>query len=398
VDFLPYLIDSDSGVGTQVTAADINGDGLPDVIVGNKKGIFVFIHQTAPAASQRWLDTAPVAAPFVVASTKAAWEGQRSQTRDKLWQLLGKLPPRPGTPQVQTLGREDRGDFWIDKFQFDNGAGATVPGYLLLPKAAAGKVPAILYCHWHGGQYSIGKEEMFQTNALPEPGGPGLVRRGYAVMAIDAYCFGERNGQGPDGPQEKDGDGEATASKFNLWVGRTLWGMIVRDDLMALDYLCSRPEIDSQRIGVTGISMGATRTWWIMALDDRPKAAVAVACLTRYQNLISTEGLKYHGIYYFVPGMLNYFDTEAVVALAAPRAILFQTGGQDGGSPVDGIRQIEAAVRPAYHLYGADKNFESIIYPGLGHVYTAEMWAKTLDWMDAHLMAVASGQEGRGKR
>ena len=163
--------------------------------------------------------------------------------------------------------------------------------------------------------------------------GPALARRGYAVLAIDAYCFGERNGQGPGGPGETGGDGEMTASKFGLWTGRSLWGMIVRDDLMALDYLCSRPEIDSRRIGVTGISMGATRTWWIMALDERPQVGVAVACLTRYRHLIGHEGLKYHGIYYYVPGVLRHFDTETIVALAAPRPLLFMTGDQDLGSP-----------------------------------------------------------------
>jgi hypothetical protein len=48
------------------------------------------------------------------------------------------------------------------------------------------------------------------------------------------------------------GAGEMSASKFNLWVGRTLWGMMLRDDLTALDYLCSRPEVDAARIGVIG--------------------------------------------------------------------------------------------------------------------------------------------------
>jgi len=62
--------------------------------------------------------------------------------------------------------------------------------------------------------------------------------------------------------------------------------MMLRDDLMALDYLASRPEVDTQRIGVTGMSMGATRSWWLMALDERIKTGVAIACLTRYQDLI----------------------------------------------------------------------------------------------------------------
>ena len=189
-----------------------------------------------------------------------------------------------------------------------------------MPKKISGKAPAILYCHWHGGLYDSGKEELFHASHTPTEPGPILAKRGYVVLALDAYCFGERNGKGPGGPDEKGAAGEMTASKFNLWVGRTLWGMIVRDDLRALDYLASRPEVDAKRIGVTGMSLGATRAWWLMALDERLKTGVPVACLTRYQNLIERGELKAHGIYYFVPGMLNHFDTEAVIALICAAA------------------------------------------------------------------------------
>jgi dienelactone hydrolase len=162
---------------------------------------------------------------------------------------------------------------------------------------------------------------------------------------------------------------------------------MLRDDLMALDYLCARPEVDAQRVGVTGISMGATRTWWLMALDERLKAGVAVACLTRYQDLIASGGLKEHGIYYFVPGMLSHFDTEAVVALAAPRPLLCMTGDRDGGSPVEGVRKIAQAVAGVYGLYGDEGKgrFRNVIYPKLGHVYTAVMWGETVGWLKMHL-------------
>ena len=341
--------------------------------------------QTTDDYAARWLEQAGPVPAFKPAASVKAWEKQRQEIRQQLWSLLGKLPPRLKSPKEEIVQREDRGDYLLEKFQFDNGAGATVPGYLLLPKNTKEKSPAVLYCHWHGGQYDVGKEELFRTNALPEAGGPALVKRGYVVAAIDAYGFGERNGKGPGGPKETGSAGELTASKFNLWLGRTLWGMMVRDDLMALDYLCARPEVDAARMGVTGISMGATRTWWLMALDDRPKTGVAVACLTRYQDIIQTYALKAHGIYYFVPGLLNHFDTEAVVALAAPRPTLFMTGGEDAGSPVEGIRKIEAAVKPVYQAYKKPEAFQSIIYPGLGHVYTSEMWRNTLDWLDKSL-------------
>ena len=341
--------------------------------------------QTEKSNAERWLEAVPLVPEFVAPATRAAWEKQRGEIRAKLGELLGKLPPRPVRPEVKILSREDKGDFILEKFSFDNGAGATVPGYVFLPKNAPGKSPAILYCHWHGGQYDIGKEELLRTNATPVAAGPELARKGFVVLGIDAYCFGERNGAGPGGPADKGGGGEMTASKFNLWVGRSLWGMIVRDDLLALDYLSARPEVDAARIGVTGISMGATRTWWIMALDERPKCGVAVACLTRYQDLVKTQGLKYHGIYYFVPGVMNHFDTEAIVALAAPRPMLFMTGDKDLGSPTEGIRIIERRVKPVYELYGRAADFENVIYPDLGHVYLPEMWQKTVAWMERNL-------------
>src|SRR6185369_13825420 len=106
----------------------------------------------------------PPTPSFSVAPTRKAWEWQRRKLRTQLVESLGHLPPRPKVPAVYILHREDRGDYLLEKFRFDNGAGATVPGYLLLPKQASGRSPAILYCHWHGGQYDVGKEELFRTN------------------------------------------------------------------------------------------------------------------------------------------------------------------------------------------------------------------------------------------
>ncbi len=343
-----------------------------------------------------WLAKAEIAPALAAPKTRSAWEKQRQEIRDTLWQLLGKLPARPKVPKFTTLFREDRGDYICEKFQFDNEAGANVPGYLLLPKIQKKKLPAILYCHWHGGQYEIGKEELFQANHTPEPPGPTLAKRGYIVIAIDAYCFGERNDQGPAGlfPSTNVVTGlgsarELSASKFNLWIGRTLWGMMVRDDQMAVDYLLSRPEVDPENIGVTGMSLGATRSWWLMALDDRIKTGVPVACMTRYQNLLQHDALPAHGIYYFVPGMLNHLDTEAIIACIAPRPVLFMTGDADRGSPIDGIREIENRVKPIYHLYNAETSFGNEVYPGLGHKYLPEMWVKMLAWMDKNLQGPA---------
>lgn len=340
------------------------------------------VDATSQEAERWWPEGRPVP-ELNVPATLEQWKEARKEIRRTLERLLGELPPRPKEPRVRVVSKEEKDWYTVEKFEFDNEAGSNVPGYLVVPKNLTGKVPAILYCHWHGGQYDNGKEELFKTAHTPEMPAETLARRGYVVIAIDAYCFGERNGRGPG--QEKGGSGEMTASKFNLWLGRSLWGMILRDDLMALDYLLSRPEVDTARVGVTGISMGATRSWWLMALDERIQAGVAVACLTRYQDLIQAGGLKHHGIYYYVPGMLKHFDTEAVISLIAPRPILFMTGDQDAGSPVAGIRTIETRVRPVYQLYEKEPQFRNVIYPGVGHVYLPEMWKAMLRWMDQHV-------------
>jgi dienelactone hydrolase len=149
---------------------------------------------------------------------------------------------------------------------------------------------------------------------------------------------------------------------------------------VALDYLCARPEVDPKRIGATGMSMGSTRAWWLAALDERIRCTVGVACLTRYQNLIAHGQLRQHGVYYFVGGLLKHFDSEAVLALIAPRPFLALTGDLDAGSPADGIKILEQRVGGVYAAVGAKERFRSVLYKDLGHVYTKEMRKEMLGW------------------
>jgi hypothetical protein len=160
--------------------------------------------QTNETEIAQWLAKAELAPPFAAPASRKQWETKRKEIRSHAWQLLGKLPARPKQLKVQKLSREERDGYVVEKFQFDNEAGAIVPGYLLLPRNAKKRGPAVLYCHWHGGEYDIGKEELFQAAHTPEPPGPAFAKRGFVVLGIDAYCFGERNGRGP---AEKGGQG-----------------------------------------------------------------------------------------------------------------------------------------------------------------------------------------------
>lgn len=320
-------------------------------------------------------------------ATVEEWDVRKVELRKRIWRLLGDLPPF-FTPEAKIHSAEAKDGYTLERFTFDNGIGDTVYGCILIPASRTGRGPAILYNHYHACKYRQGKEEIL-IKAFPKldfATGEEMARKGYIVQAIDAYSFGERRFQGPAGDGEEGGETEWSLFKTFLWEGRTLWGMMVRDDLLALNHLISRPEVDPGRVAAMGMSMGSTRTWWTAALDERIKVAISVACLTRYQNLIAHGAVREHGIYYYVPNMLKeHIDTESVIGLIAPRPHLTLTGDKDEGSPTDGVRIINAFQEHLYKCYGKEQNFRGALYPGVDHTYTPEMWEETLRWLDRHL-------------
>lgn len=323
---------------------------------------------------------------FQFPTTLSAWKKERSVVYDTVQYLLGKIPPRPLHPKVKTLIREERDGYIFEKFLIDNEFDGMIPGYLAIPTNVKGKVPIILGLHSH----STSKEDVFGINThYSQDVMALLVSHGYALMSIDSYFHGERLGQGPAGNNETMEDNYNnqlnSLFKINQWFGRTLWGMQLRDEQIALDYIMSRPEIDTSRIGAEGMSMGSTRSWWLAAIDNRVKAVVAVACFTRYTELIQQRQINAHGMYTFLPGMLNHFDTEGVMGLIAPRPFLALTGDSDKGSPISGIRTLEKKLRTVYSLYNKPENFRSIIYPQTGHVYTDQMQLEMLNWFEKYL-------------
>ncbi|HEV3384945.1 MAG TPA: alpha/beta hydrolase family protein [Gemmata sp.] len=312
-----------------------------------------------------------------------AWEQARPDVKAKVLASLGDLPPRPAKPIVHLVSAEIRPGFRLERLRIDNGVDGVMSAMMLIPDNVKIPAPTIFWLH----SSSFDHTQLLQpnTNGGEEPLGITLVKRGYVVFAPDAAWYGDRVGQGPAGSREMTREQMESLHKYHLWFGRTLWGMFVRDDQVALDYLCTRPEVDVKRIGATGMSMGSTRSWWLAAIDDRIACAVGVACLTRYENLLKHGQLRQHGTYYFVNGLLKHFDTEAVVSLIAPRPMLFLTGDLDAGSPADGIAVIEKKVGGLYGTVGASEKFKSSRYPDIGHSYTPVMRKEMLAWFEKWL-------------
>jgi dienelactone hydrolase/lysophospholipase L1-like esterase len=320
---------------------------------------------------------------FAVPKDADEWAKRRPAVRDKIVAALGDLPPRPVKQKVRHLSFEQWPGFRVEKVAIDNDAGNEITALLLVPDGLKQPAPAILWLH--SSSYDENDILAANRNGGTEPLGVALMQRGYVVLALDNWWHGDRTSTGPGGAKEKGSDEQQSLHKLHLWLGYTLWGMFVRDDQIALDYLVARPEVDPKRVGATGMSMGGTRTWWLQAVDDRVTCGVSVACFTRYSNLIAHGQLRAHGVYYFTFGMLKHHDTEAVVALIAPRPFLALTGELDAGSPADGIRMIEAKAGGVYAALGAKAKFRSVLYPATGHVHTPQMREETLKWFEKWL-------------
>jgi hypothetical protein len=128
---VPHRIDGNSGVGTQVVAGDINGDSLPDIVVGNKKGVFVMLQEAKPVSEVEWAAAVPKPLPvpkppadFKAASAdgRALNLGFESGSLDD-WEATGDA--FDGTPlkgdavarRRKDMSSGHRGEFWVGSYE-----------------------------------------------------------------------------------------------------------------------------------------------------------------------------------------------------------------------------------------------------------------------------------------
>lgn len=298
--------------------------------------------------------------------------------RRELYALLGDLPARDRPIRATLIAREEHAGYILETLVLDLNGIEAVPAYWVAPKQARGRLPTILYNHAHGGDYEIGKQELLAgRKALQTPSyADALTAAGFAALCIDAWGFGERRGRT-----------ESALFKEMLWKGQVLWGMMVYDSLRAVDYLCSRADVDATRLGTLGLSMGSTMAWWLAALEPRIRACVDLCCLTDFDSLIASRGLDGHGIYYYVPSLLKHFTTAEINALIAPRAHLSLAGDYDPLTPPAGLDRVDAELRRVYAELGAADAWQLKRY-AIGHFETATMRAESLAFLKHWLLNV----------
>jgi dienelactone hydrolase len=307
--------------------------------------------------------------------TSEARQQRGRDRRRELYSILGELPPRERPIGGKKRNEETRDGYVLETWDLDLNGVEPVPAYVARPRTVSGRVPAVLFNHSHGGGYKIGKLEFVDGRSYlqPVPYAKVLTDLGYVALCIDGWVFGERSHTA-----------EADMFKAMLWRGQVLWGMMVYDGLRALDWLMARPEVDGARVGTLGISMGSTMAWWLGALDERIKVTVDICCLTDFHTLLAKKALSLHGLYYYVPDLIDRFTTAQINALIAPRAHLGLAGLQDKLTPVEGLDIIDRELTKVYAEAGHPERWKLLRYD-VGHQETPEGRQEIIAWLKRFL-------------
>jgi pimeloyl-ACP methyl ester carboxylesterase len=259
-----------------------------------------------------------------------------------------------------------------------------------------GPFPAALLLHDHGARFDIGKEKLIEpwydearlTSARTWSAryfsgrfvGDLLAARGYAVLAVDALGWGDRGGLTYEGQQ-------ALASNlFNL--GSSPAGLMAREDARAAALLATLPEVDRRRIAAVGFSMGGYRAWQVAALSDHIAATVSACWMTGLKEMMvpGNNTLRGQSAFYMLhPGLYRHLDIPDVASLAAPRPMYLTGGELDPLFTAEGVAIAYSKIARVYASQRAASRLRTRTWPGLGHVFTAEMQDEAFAWLDQNL-------------
>ena len=298
--------------------------------------------------------------------------------------------------------------------------GRATEAILLKPENAKGKLPAILAFHDHGGNKYFGNRKITRTSDQQHPlmkahqeeyyegmaWANEIAKRGYVVLVADAFTFASRRVMLQDVPEnlrngltDNDPENQHNISVYNKWAGEhehimakslfsagTTWpGVFFAEDKIALDVLCAREEVDTNRVGCGGLSGGGLRTVFMAGLDPRIKCAVCVGFMTTWKDFVLHKSFTHTWMTY-VPLLPNELDFPEVLGLRTPLATLVLNDEQDELYTLAGMKEADKILAEVYAKAGATDHFKCSYYPG-PHKFDAKMQTEAFGWFDKWLKA-----------
>lgn len=304
----------------------------------------------------------------------ADWRARRPELQREAREMLGldPIPPRTALHPVIT-GKIEEKDFTVEKLYFESLPHLYVTADLYLPKPLTNRAPAVLYLCGHlpviVNGVSYGNKVAYQHHGI------WFARNGYVCMVVDTLQYGEILGHH-----------RGTYDEGAWWWnsrGYTPAAIETWDAIRALDYLDSRPEVDTNRMGVTGRSGGGAYSWFLAALDDRVKVIAPVAGIGDLKSYCVEGTVDDHCDCMFFVNTYRW-DYPLLAALCAPRPLMLADTDADEYFPLDGVLHTHEIVKRIYDLYGASTNFGLVIAPG-PHKDTQDVQIPVFRWFNKYL-------------
>lgn len=307
--------------------------------------------------------------PFHPPATLEQWSARRGRLRTQILLAAGLWPLPEGDPIEPTIhGMVDRGDYTVEKVYFASLPGHYVSGNLYRPTAPSPvRRAAVLSPHGHfeEGRFTVLDEDETEDRWPLQARCAQLARMGCVVFHYDMVGYADSTAI-----THREGFTDADA----VQAGHTFLGLQLWNSIRALDFITSLPDVDPERVGVTGASGGGSQTFLLCAVDDRPAAAFpAVMVSTAMQGGCVCENAPYL--------RLGTGNVE-FAALFAPKPLAL-SGADDWTIEIEtkGLPELKAL----YQLYGAEDKVTARCWPEYGHNYNRAAREMMYAWFNEHL-------------
>jgi dienelactone hydrolase len=297
--------------------------------------------------------------PDDVASAEA-WEKLRPTYHEQYMDMLGLSPEPPRSPLHATVTGTVEGDgFVVDNLHYQSVPHLYVTANLYRPKNAKpdSRLSAVLYVCGHAGMGRDGGKTAFQSHGI------WFARHGYICLTVDTLQLGEIAGIH-----------HGTYREGRWWWhsrGYTPAGVECWNGVRGIDYLVSRPDVDPEKIAVTGISGGGAATFWIAAADARVKVAVPVSGMADLESYVADHVVDHHCDCMFLYNTYQWPWTR-IAGLIAPRPLLFVNSDKDSLFPLPADERVIARLERLYSKLEAGDRVDAVVSVG-GHAYRKDI-------------------------
>ena len=324
------------------------------------------------------------------AKTIDEWKQKRPRLYQEYMDMLGLWPiPEKTLLNATKTGEIEAHGAVVEKVHFQSKPGLYVTANVYRPKAQGQPslgLPAIVYVCGHSNRGRDGNKTAFQDHGF------WFANNGYVCIILDTLQLGEIPGvhHGTYGrpwisSKSYGFEGKDKVENRFWWhsIGYSPAAVECWNGMRAIDYLCTRPDVDPARIGVTGISGGGAATFWIAAADERVKVAVPVSGMADLESYVKNKVINGHCDCMFLYNTYQW-DWTTIAAMVAPRPMLFANSDKDPIFPMDANRRVIGKLKKIYGMYGKESIVDEYVSVG-GHDYRPDLRVAIFRWFNVHL-------------